>query len=131
MDHGQPKRQVVRADPPTTPPSGKVTAGITRLTLTGITVSPRRFKAQKFVKVRGKKKTIGGTTIRWRLNVAAKVQIVVQKKKGKRWVNVGSIQRDGKAGAGRYLFTGRIVNNKLIDPRSTASLSARAATAPG
>ncbi len=102
--------------PPTTPASGNVAAGITKLTITKITVSPRRFKAQKVVKVRGKKKTIGGTTIRWRLNVPAKVQIVVQKKKGKRWVNFGSIQRDGKAGAGKYLFTGRIVNNKLIGP---------------
>ena len=102
--------------PPTDPAPGNVAGGITRLTLTGITVSPRRFKAQKVVKVRGKKKSIGGTTIRWRLNVPAKVQIVVQKKKGKRWVNFGSIQRDGKAGAGKYLFTGRIVNNKLIGP---------------
>ena len=103
-------------DPPTTPALAKVTAGLTTLTLTGITVSPRRFKAQKFVKVRGKKKSIGGTTIRWRLNAPAKVQIVVQKKKGKRWVNFGSIRREGKAGAGKYLFTGRIVNNKLIGP---------------
>ena len=110
--------------PPTGPAPGNVTNTITRLTLTGVTVSPRTFKAQKFVKVRGKKKSIGGTTIRWRLNAAAKVQIVVQKrtlvKVGKRrvvrWVRFGSIQRDGKAGAGSYLFTGRIVNNKLIGP---------------
>ncbi len=110
--------------PPTTPAPGNVASSITRLTLTGVTVSPRTFKAQKFVKVRGKKKSIGGTTIRWRLNVPAKVQIVVQKRKlvkvGKkrvvRWVNFGSIQRDAKAGAGSYLFTGRIVNNKLIGP---------------
>jgi hypothetical protein len=110
--------------PPTTPAPGNVASGLTRLTLTNVTVSPRKFKAQKVVKVRGKKRSIGGTTIRWRLNAAAKVQIVVQKRKlvrvGKkrvvRWVHFGSIQRDAKAGAGRYLFTGRIINNKLIGP---------------
>ena len=111
--------------PPTGPAPGNVTAGgLTRLTLTNVTVSPRRFKAQKVVKVRGKRRVIGGTTIRWRLNAAAKVRIVVQKKKvvrkGNRritqWVNFGSIQRDARAGAGKYLFTGRIVNNKLIAP---------------
>ncbi len=99
-------------------------SGLTRLTLTNVTVSPRRFKGQKVVKVRGKRRVIGGTTIRWRLNAAAKVRIVVQKKKvvrkGKRritqWVNFGSIQRDARAGAGKYVFTGRIVNNKLIGP---------------
>jgi hypothetical protein len=104
------------AGPMTTPPSGKATADITRLTLTNVTVSPRRFTARKIVKVKGKRRAIGGTTIRWRLNVPAKVQIVVQKKKGSRWVKVGAIQRDGKAGAGKYLFTGRIVNNRLIGP---------------
>jgi hypothetical protein len=110
--------------PPTGPAPGNVAAGLTRLVLTNVTVSPRRFKGQKVVKVRGKRRVIGGSTIRWRLNAPAKVQIVVQKRKlvkvGRRrvarWVHFGAIQRDAKAGAGRYIFTGRIVNNKLIGP---------------
>ena len=107
--------------PPGTPPTAagagnNPASAITVLRLTNVTVSPRTFRAQRTVKVKGKRKIVGGTTISWRLDVVAKVNIVIQKKKGKKWVTMGTIQRDSKAGLTRYRFTGRLTNNKLIKP---------------
>ena len=94
--------------PPTAPALGNVAAGVTKLRLTNLRVNPRAFKATKVLK----RKVIGGTIISWRVNALAKITITVQKKKGKRWINVGSIQRDAKAGNGRYRFTGRLITTR-------------------
>ena len=99
------------SNPPTGPAPGNVagSTGVTKLRLTKLKVAPRRFKATKAR--RGK--LVGGTTITWRLNAIAKITIAVQKKKGKRWVTVGSIQRDANAGNSRYRFTGRLATTRL------------------
>lgn len=98
--------------PPTAPGPGNVlTSTLNKLTLTNLKVAPRRFKAGR-VKA---KKQIGGTSISWRLNAVAKVNIVVQKKKGKKWLTVGAIQRDARAGNTKLRFTGQ-VGKTLIKP---------------
>lgn len=108
-------------NPPTEPAPGNVvgvagtstptvgTPTVSRLLLTRLTVLPRRFKVAQIR--RGK--LVRGTTISWRLNAGAKVTIAVQRKAGKRWATVGRVQRDAKAGATKYRFSGRLAGKVL------------------
>ncbi len=99
------------AGTPVPPGNVAATPTVSRLLLTRPTVLPRRFKAAQIR--RGK--LVRGTTISWRLNASAKVTIAAQKKAGKRWITVGSVQRDAKAGTTKYRFSGRLAG-KLLKP---------------
>jgi hypothetical protein len=94
------------------------------LSLTNLKVSPRRFKVAQIRRGR----IVRGTTVSWRLNLGAKVTIAVQKKVRKRWVNVGKVVRNAKAGNSKYRFTGRLAGKALRPRGYRFALSAKAGT---
>jgi hypothetical protein len=98
---------------------GKSPAGGTsgKLALTNIKMSPKRFAVAHSQRQRGTK--LDGTRITWRLNKAATVRLVIQRRIGsgshRRWVAVGTIQRSARRGTGVVRFTGRF-KSKPIAP---------------
>jgi hypothetical protein len=81
-----------------------------RLSLTKVTMSPRRFAVAHKRKRRGTR--LDGSRITWKLNRAATVQLVFQRLDGspkhRRWVRVGTMRRAAKKGTGVVRFTGRL-----------------------
>jgi hypothetical protein len=98
---------------------GKSPAGGTsgKLALTNIKMSPKRFAVAHSQRQRGTK--LDGTRITWRLNKAATVRLVIQRRVGsgshRQWVAVGTIQRSARRGTGVVRFTGRF-KSKPIAP---------------
>lgn len=94
-------------------------SGTPKLALTKVGMSPRRFAVAHRVKPRGTR--LDGSRITWRLNQAATVRLVVQRrivvKKHARWVTVGTIERQAAKGAGVVRFTGRFKARPLA-PRA-------------
>jgi hypothetical protein len=102
-----------------------------RLQLTKVKLSPRRFAVAHRRKPKGTR--LDGSRLSFRVNMTAKVRLSVQRKRGKRWVTVGSLTRSVKAGNGDIRFTGRF-GRKLLKPRAyrltvTASRSGQPRTA--
>jgi hypothetical protein len=91
----------------------------TRLELTKVTMSPKRFAVAHRRRQPGTR--LDGSRITWRLNKAATVRLVVQRRIGSgrkaRWVAVGTIKRSAAKGAGVVRFTGRF-KNKPLAPRA-------------
>jgi hypothetical protein len=91
----------------------------TRLTLTKVAMSPKRFALSHRAKQRGTR--LDGSRITWRLSRAATVRLVVQRQVGKkghrRWVTVGTLTRKAGKGAGVVRFTGRF-KAKPLAPRA-------------
>jgi hypothetical protein len=93
--------------------------GGTRLALTKVGMSPKRFAVAHRERRRGTR--LDGSRITWRLNKAATVRLVVQRqigaKKHRRWVAVGVIVRKAPKGSGVVRFTGRFKARPLA-PRA-------------
>jgi hypothetical protein len=89
------------------------------LTLTKVTMSPKRFAVAHRVRPRGTR--LDGSRISWRLNRAATVRLAFQRQVGKkghrRWVTVGTITRKAAKGTGVVRFTGRF-KAKPLAPRA-------------
>jgi hypothetical protein len=90
-----------------------------RLALTKVTMSPRRFAVSHKRKRRGTR--LDGSRVTWKLNMAATVRLTVQRRGGsakhRRWVRVGTIKVKAKKGTGVVRFRGRF-GSKLLTPRS-------------
>jgi hypothetical protein len=90
-----------------------------RLTLTRVTMSPRRFAVAHKRRPPGTR--LDGSRITWKLSKAAKVRLVFQRRVGTkrhaRWVAVGTIQRSARKGTGVVRFTGRF-GSKPLAPRT-------------
>jgi hypothetical protein len=88
------------------------------VSLTRLTMSPRRFAVAHKRRQRGTR--LDGSRITWRLNKAATVRLVIQRRAGsathRRWVRVGSITRKAGKGTGVVRFRGRF-GKKLLQPR--------------
>lgn len=97
----------------------KGSARAARLSLTKVTMSPKRFALTHRVKPRGTR--LDGSRITWRLNRAATVRLVFQRsvllKGHRRWITVGTIQRKAAKGTGVVRFTGRF-KAKPLAPRA-------------
>jgi hypothetical protein len=89
------------------------------LTLTRVTMSPRRFAVAHRKRPRGTR--LDGSRITWRLNKAATVRLTFQRQTGSkghhRWVAVGTIQRKAGKGTGVVRFTGRF-KARPLPPRA-------------
>jgi hypothetical protein len=98
---------------------GSGPAGAPKLTLTKVSMSPRRFAVAHRVQRRGTR--LDGSRVTWRLNRPATVRLVVQRQvisKGhRRWVAVGTIRRQAAKGVGVVRFTGRFKARPLA-PRA-------------
>jgi hypothetical protein len=94
--------------------AGSPAAGGTRLALTRLKLSPRRFPVAHLRPRPGTR--LDGTRISWRLNQAATVRLRFDRRAGKRWVRVGTITRPARAGTGVVRFRGRF-GRKLLAPR--------------
>jgi hypothetical protein len=94
------------------------TVKASRLSLTKLKMSPRRFALAHKKKRKGTR--LDGSRITWKLNKAATVSLTFQRlggtKKHSRWVSVGTIKRSAKKGTGTVRFTGRF-GKKLLAPR--------------
>jgi hypothetical protein len=94
-------------------------AKATRLSLTKLAMSPRRFAVAHKRKQKGTR--LDGSRITWKLSKAATVRLTFQRrggtKKHRRWVTVGTVKRSAKTGTGTVRFTGRF-GRKLLKPRS-------------
>jgi len=94
------------------------TVKASRLSLTKLKMSPRRFALAHKKKQKGTR--LDGSRITWKLNKAATVSLTFQRlggtKKHSRWVSVGTIKRSAKKGTGTVRFTGRF-GKKLLAPR--------------
>jgi hypothetical protein len=86
-----------------------------KLSLTKLKLSPRRFPVAHRTAPKGTR--LDGTRISWKLNKAAKVKLVFQRKSGKHWVKIGTIDRSAKKGTGVVRFRGRF-GRKLLAPKS-------------
>jgi hypothetical protein len=90
-----------------------------KLSLTKLTMSPRRFAVVHKSKPRGTR--LDGSRITWRLSKKATVKLSFQRltgsKKHRRWVTVGTIKRNAKQGTGVVRFRGRF-GKKLLKPNS-------------
>ncbi|WP_445149588.1 Agd3-related carbohydrate-binding protein [Baekduia sp. Peel2402] len=97
----------------------KPSSSAVALTLTKVTMSPRRFALAHRVRPRGTR--LDGSRVSWRLNKAATVKLVVQRQVGakghKRWITVGTIRRAAAKGNGVLRFTGRF-KGKPLAPRA-------------
>ncbi len=93
---------------------GPKTGKNAKLRLTKLKLSPRRFPVAHKTAKRGTR--LDGTRISWKLSKAAKVKLQFQRKAGKRWVTVGTINRSAKAGTGVVRFRGRF-GHKLLVPK--------------
>jgi hypothetical protein len=99
-----------------------------RLTLTKVTMSPKRFAVAHRQQQRGTRPD--GSLITWRLNKAATVRLVFQRQVGpkrhRRWVTVGTLQRKSAAGFGVVRFTGRFKSRPLPARAYRVTLTATA-----
>jgi hypothetical protein len=105
-----------------------------RLALTKVKMSPRRFAVSHRHKRRGTR--LDGSRITWKLNQAATVRMTIQRRGGsakhRRWVRVGTLTVKAKKGNGVVRFRGRF-GRKLLAPRSyrlVAMATTRHAKAP-
>jgi subtilisin-like proprotein convertase family protein len=71
-----------------------------------ITLAPAAFTI-------GRSRTARGTRIRFSLSEPAAVSLKIQRAKGRRFVTVGTLRHNGRAGANRVAFTGRIRHRAL------------------
>jgi hypothetical protein len=98
--------------------SRKASSKSAKVSLTKVKMSPRRFAVEHRKKRRGTR--LDGSRITWKLNQAATVKLVFQRRTGsakhRRWVRVGSMSRKAKKGNGVVRFTGRF-GKKLLKPR--------------
>jgi hypothetical protein len=98
--------------------TGPARAKASRLSLTKLKMSPRRFALAHKKKQKGTR--LDGSRITWKLSKAATVRLSFQRlggtKKHSRWVSVGTIKRSAKTGTGTVRFTGRF-GKKLLAPR--------------
>jgi len=99
--------------------SKKAGSKSSRLALTKLSMSPRRFAVSHKRKRRGTR--LDGSRITWKLNKAATVRLTVQRRGGsakhRRWVRVGTLKVKAKKGTGVVRFRGRF-GTKLLTPRS-------------
>jgi hypothetical protein len=105
-----------------------------RLALTKVKMSPRRFAVSHRHKRRGTR--LDGARITWKLNQAATVRLTIQRRGGsakhRRWVRVGTLTVKAKKGNGVVRFRGRF-GRKLLAPsgyRLVAMAKTRNATSP-
>jgi hypothetical protein len=111
------------------------TSTSTPLTLTGVVLSPRTFRARQLRRARrSARRAPVGTKIRFRLSTAARITFAIDRalpgrKVGRtcrrpsranhsrqrcvRWVKVGGFARQGKAGLGSVSFDGRLSGKAL------------------
>jgi hypothetical protein len=98
---------------------GSGPSGAGKLTLTKVTMSPKRFAVAHRVRPRGTR--LDGSRISWRLNRAATVRLVFQRQIGakghRRWITVGTLRREAAKGIGVVRFTGRF-KAKPLAPRA-------------
>jgi len=96
----------------------KASSKASRLALTKLSMSPRRFAVAHKHKRRGTR--LDGSRVTWKLNKAATVRLTVQRRGGsakhRRWVRVGTIKVKAKKGTGVVRFRGRF-GRKLLAPR--------------
>jgi len=89
-----------------------------RLSLTKVKMSPRRFAVSHKHKRRGTR--LDGSRITWKLSQAATVRLSIQRRGGnakhRRWVRVGTLKIKAKKGKGVVRFRGRF-GRKLLEPR--------------
>ncbi|MGZ4277616.1 MAG: Agd3-related carbohydrate deacetylase [Solirubrobacteraceae bacterium] len=89
-----------------------------RLSLTKVKMSPRRFAVSHRHKRRGTR--LDGSRITWKLSQAATVRLTIQRRGGsakhRRWVRVGTLKVKAKKGNGVVRFRGRF-GRKLLEPR--------------
>jgi hypothetical protein len=89
-----------------------------RLALTKVRMSPRRFAVSHRHKRRGTR--LDGSRITWKLSQAATVRLTIQRRAGspkhRRWVRVGTLTVKAKKGSGVVRFRGRF-GRKLLAPR--------------
>jgi hypothetical protein len=89
-----------------------------RLALTKVRMSPRRFAVSHRHKRRGTR--LDGSRITWKLSQAATVRLTIQRHAGspkhRRWVRVGTLTVKAKKGSGVVRFRGRF-GRKLLAPR--------------
>jgi hypothetical protein len=89
-----------------------------RLSLTKVKMSPRRFAVSHKHKRRGTR--LDGSRITWKLSQAATVRLTIQRRAGsakhRRWVRVGTLKIKAKKGNGVVRFRGRF-GRKLLEPR--------------
>jgi hypothetical protein len=89
-----------------------------RLSLTKVKMSPRRFAVAHNHKRRGTR--LDGSRITWKLSQPATVRLTVQRRVGsakhRRWVRVGTLKVKAKKGNGVVRFRGRF-GRKLLAPR--------------
>ena len=90
-----------------------------RLALTKVKMSPRRFAVAHKQTRRGTR--LDGSRITWKLSKAATVRLTIQRRAGSakhpRWVRVGTIKVKAKKGTGVVRFRGRF-GSKLLAPQS-------------
>jgi hypothetical protein len=105
-------RYRVTQDPPAQPGPGVVPppgADKRAPRLTKLSLSRKRFRAGKG---RGR-----GTRFRFRLDELATVQVRIERRKGKRWVKVGTFNRKGvKPGKRSFVFRGKL-GRRTLTPR--------------
>ena len=89
-----------------------------RLSLTKVKMSPRRFAVAHKHKRRGTR--LDGSRITWKLSQPATVRLTIQRRGGsakhRRWVRVGTLKVKAKKGNGVVRFRGRF-GRKLLEPR--------------
>jgi hypothetical protein len=98
---------------------GKPGSKGSRLALTKLTMSPRRFAVSHRHRRPGTR--LDGSRITFKLNKAATVRLTFQRQVGskhhRRWITVGTIRRAAKKGTGVVRFTGRF-GAKPMAPRA-------------
>jgi hypothetical protein len=85
-----------------------------RPSLTGLSMSSRKFAAAR----KGLAKSRSRTQFSWKLNRAASVRLVIQRKlatRGKKtsWLTMGTITKNAKAGTTKVTFTGKLGSRKV------------------
>jgi hypothetical protein len=89
-----------------------------RLKLTKVKMAPRRFAVSHKHPPKGTR--LDGTRVTFKVNVAAKVRLSIQRRtsgRRGRWVAVGTVTRSVKAGNGEVRLTGRF-GKRLLRPRA-------------
>ncbi len=116
---------------PATPKAPTKTTRATRLTLSKVKMSPRKFALSHRTRPRGTR--LDGSRISFKVSTAASVRIVVQRRstgRHKRWVSAGTLTRSVKAGTGEVRFTGRF-GKRMLKPRSLPDRGHRATRRAG
>ena len=104
--------------PPTSGGGTNPTVRPVKLKLTKVKMAPRRFAVSHKRPAKGTR--LDGSRVTFKVNVAAKVRLVIQRRtsgRHPRWVAAGTLTRSVKAGSGEVLLTGRF-GKRLLRPRA-------------